>query len=172
MFSRTFASIGATALTAVVLSVGHLSAAPMTPAPAVLRVTLPADAKLTVDGHATQSTSTDRVFVSPPLAAEKSFHYTLKAEFIRAGKTIILEQDAVVRAGRQTLVSLDVPVEVRRSYYSAPEAPVPARATPSLLPFTRSEGFAPRGDRSFSPGFRPTHWGTDARDPFHTGSEW
>jgi len=172
MFSRVIASIRATALTVVVLAVGHLSAAPMEPAPAVMRVTLPADARLTIDGYATQSSSTERVFVSPPLAAEKSFHYTLKAEFIRAGKTIIFEQDATVRAGRETLVSLDVPAEAHRSYYSAPQAPAAARATPYRFPFTRSEDLAPRGDRSFSPGFRPTHWGSDARDPFHPGSEW
>src|SRR5438034_9092127 len=96
-------------VTGLVLAVRQLAAAPIEPAPAVMRVTLPADAKLTINGSATQSTSAKRVFVSPPLPAGKSFQYTLQAEFIRAGNTITVARAVSVRAGRETLVLLDVP---------------------------------------------------------------
>ena len=159
-------------VTGLVLAARHLAAAPIEPAPAVMRVTLPADAKLTINGSATQSTSARRVFVSPPLPAGKIFQYTLQAEFIRAGKTITIARDVSVRAGRETLVLLDVPAEVLSYYYNAPESSTSAGTTPYVIPFTTSEDVARRGNRSSSPGFRPTHWGTDSRDAFHPGQEW
>src|SRR5262245_35607687 len=48
--------------------------------PATIRVSLPADATLTVDGAATSSQSSERVLVSPPLAEDQEFTYTLRAE--------------------------------------------------------------------------------------------
>src|SRR6516162_5213287 len=73
---------------------------------ATLRVTLPADAKLTIEGQATRSTSAQRLFVTPPLEAGKRYSYTLSATFVRTGKTITVEQEVLVRAGRETVVSL------------------------------------------------------------------
>jgi uncharacterized protein (TIGR03000 family) len=135
---------------------------------------LPADAMLTIDGQASQFTSAQRLFVTPPLQAGKLYSYTFSARFLRAGKTITLEQEVFVQAGRETLVSMDVPAEVSgssssgarydylynaiaetRSYYEAPVPPAP-RASRGL-----GEG------RSYSPGFHPIHWGTDPSDPFY-----
>lgn len=77
--------------------------------PATIVVTLPADARLTVDGRATKSTSGLRQFVTPPLRPGKKYSYTFKAEFVRQGHTITVARKVPVRAGRQTAVSLDVP---------------------------------------------------------------
>jgi uncharacterized protein (TIGR03000 family) len=82
------------------------------PAPAVLVVNLPEDARLTVDGDATTSTSGLRVLVSPDLNPGKDYHYTLQAEVIRDGKPVRVEERVVVRAGEETLVTLSLPAGV------------------------------------------------------------
>jgi uncharacterized protein (TIGR03000 family) len=75
-------------------------------APATIIVTVPAAAKVTIDGVATTSTSSRRVFVSPELSSEKEYHYTLQAEFEQEGKPVSVKKVVAVRGGRQTEVSL------------------------------------------------------------------
>ena len=77
------------------------------PTPAKVLVSLPADATLTIDGHATTSTSAQRTFVSPTLEAGKDYQYTLKAEMVRDGKAVTEIKTVVVRAGETTEVSFD-----------------------------------------------------------------
>jgi uncharacterized protein (TIGR03000 family) len=72
-----------------------------------LVVTLPADATLTIADQAMQSDGSRRVFVSPPLKPDRSYSYTLKAEFVREGKTVSVTKKAGVSAGKETLVSFD-----------------------------------------------------------------
>src|SRR5437667_464985 len=55
----------------------------ITPAPATILVSLPAEAKLTVDGTTTTSTSATRLFVSPALEQGKEYFYTLQADLTR-----------------------------------------------------------------------------------------
>jgi len=81
------------------------------PAPATIVVSLPADAKLTVDGNATVSTSGTRVFVSPELAPGKVFSYELTAQVVRNGKTVSASKRVTVQAGQETKVQIDVPQE-------------------------------------------------------------
>jgi uncharacterized protein (TIGR03000 family) len=76
---------------------------------ATVLVELPADATLTVDGVATTSTSTNRVFVTPPLENGQTFHYTLTAQVVRDGQTQTVTRQVAVRAGEETRVTLDVP---------------------------------------------------------------
>ncbi|MGH9677563.1 MAG: TIGR03000 domain-containing protein, partial [Candidatus Acidiferrum sp.] len=76
-------------------------------APATIIVTLPAEAKLTIDDAVTTSTSTRRVFISPELPVGREFHYTLKAEYVKDGKAIVLSKEATVRAGEETTISMD-----------------------------------------------------------------
>lgn len=83
--------------------------AAQTPAPAVITVSLPADARLTVDDRPTQSTSSHRVFVSPVLQPGKDYFYTLKAEVVRDGQTQSVDQRVIVRAGRESRVTLTIP---------------------------------------------------------------
>ena len=80
-------------------------AAPETGA-ATIVVSLPADAKLTIDGQATTSTSEHRVFVSPSLPAGQEYHYTLQAEVVVDGKPVTLSKTIAVRAGEQSQVTL------------------------------------------------------------------
>ena len=76
-------------------------------APATLVVALPADAKLTIDGFVTSSTSERRVFQSPALEPGKAYSYTLKAEVLRDSKSQIVTKEVIVRAGEETPVRID-----------------------------------------------------------------
>ncbi len=73
---------------------------------AVIVVSLPADAKLTFDGEATTSTSTQRVFVSPSLPAGQEYHYTLQAEVVVNGKPVTVSKTVAVRAGEESHVTM------------------------------------------------------------------
>ncbi len=74
-----------------------------------LYVTLPADAKLTIDGNPTVSTSELRVFESPSLTPGKTFYYVLKATVVRDGKTETVTKEVIVRAGEETRVKIELP---------------------------------------------------------------
>jgi len=79
-------------------------------APATITVTLPANAKLSIDGMATTSTSTRRTFVSPALERGKTYSYTLEASVTRSGKPVTWSQKVSVRAGQESRVNLTPPV--------------------------------------------------------------
>jgi uncharacterized protein (TIGR03000 family) len=79
---------------------------------ASLVVRLPADARLTIDGHPTHSASGTRRFVSPPLEPGKIFHYDLKAEVVRDGKTLTETRRVAVRAGQESGVTIALPGQV------------------------------------------------------------
>lgn len=137
---------------------------------ATIRVTLPADARLTVDGHPTTSTSSERLLVSPALEPGRDYRYTLKAEFVRGDKTVTVQQAVRVRAGRETTVSLNVPGNPAYAY---------GRGSPETSAFYypgESSEAAPPAPRYFqpeaTPGQAPSrprfhHWGTDPSDPFY-----
>ena len=74
--------------------------------PATIVVTLPADARLNIDGVATKQVSGVRQFTTPELAAGQTFFYTLTAEVVRDGQTLTSMQKVAVRAGEQTNVVL------------------------------------------------------------------
>lgn len=78
-------------------------------APATIHVSLPADAKLTIDNAATSSTSANRVFATPTLDQGKEYFYTLKAQVTREGKVLTATQRIAVRAGETSHVALDIP---------------------------------------------------------------
>jgi len=96
------------AVTALVLGSGQLSAAQNEGAPATIIVNLPADATLTIDGMPTKSTTANRVFVTPPLS-QGTYSYTFKADFVREGKAVTVQQKVSVQPGRETVVSMNVP---------------------------------------------------------------
>jgi uncharacterized protein (TIGR03000 family) len=75
---------------------------------AKLYVSLPADAKLTVDGRPTVSTSESRVFESPSLTPGQTFYYVLKATVVRGAKADVTKKVAV-RAGEDTRVEIEFP---------------------------------------------------------------
>jgi uncharacterized protein (TIGR03000 family) len=57
--------------------------------PGRLVVSLPPEARLTIEGQATQSRSGERVFVSPPLQRGKTYTYNLKVEVDRNGERAV-----------------------------------------------------------------------------------
>jgi uncharacterized protein (TIGR03000 family) len=85
---------------------GGFCTAAAEPVGATIIVSLPSDARLTIDDEATTSTSEHRVFVSPSLEPGREFHYTLKATVVRDGKPVVMEERVTVRAGEETKVTL------------------------------------------------------------------
>ncbi len=79
------------------------------PAPATLVIDLPADAKLRIDDTATTSTGANRVFQSPTLELGKVYQYTIRAEVVREGKAVKMEQIVEVKAGQTKPVVLSLP---------------------------------------------------------------
>jgi len=74
---------------------------------ATIIVHLPANARLTIDGEATQSASATRTFVSPPLEAGKTYTYTLRGEMNRDGRQMNATKTGEVRAGGVSEVTLN-----------------------------------------------------------------
>ena len=75
-------------------------------------MSLPADAKLSIDDHATTSTSAQRSFVSPALQRGQEYHYTLTAEVTVDNKPIVFSERISVKAGESTRVTLTPPTGV------------------------------------------------------------
>jgi len=75
-----------------------------TSAPATIVVSLPAEAKLTIDDATTSATGAVRTFVSPNLNNGMEYHYDLKAEV--GGKFVA--KRITVRAGEETRVQIDM----------------------------------------------------------------
>jgi len=89
----------------------HHSAAP-TAAPATIVVSLPAEAKLTIDDATTKATSAQRVFTTPELNAGKDYNYSFKAEWTVAGKPVVVTKTVTVVAGKETNVTFEAPASV------------------------------------------------------------
>ncbi|QEL19693.1 TIGR03000 domain-containing protein [Limnoglobus roseus] len=66
-----------------------------------IKIELPADAKLVVDGQTVPGAGTVRSFATPKLPAGKSFVYEMKAETIVDGITVQEDLKVVVHAGDQ-----------------------------------------------------------------------
>jgi uncharacterized protein (TIGR03000 family) len=79
------------------------------PARATLVVHLPAEARVTINDAVTRLTSDTRTFVSPPLKRGEEYHYTLKAELTRDGRTLTSSKRVSVRAGEEKQVTLTFP---------------------------------------------------------------
>jgi uncharacterized protein (TIGR03000 family) len=102
-------------------------------APATIVVNLPAGARLKVNNvMAGQTSSASRKLVSPPLERGKDFHYTLKAEMVRDGRTLTASKRIAVRAGQVKKVALEF---TAAEGTSDPSGPVPASGTgPPIAP--------------------------------------
>jgi uncharacterized protein (TIGR03000 family) len=82
------------------------------PAAATIQVSLPADAKLFVDGQQTTSQGANRSLETPPLQRDKDFTYTLTATVMRNNQEVKIDKQVSVSAGRTSLVSFDLTPEV------------------------------------------------------------
>jgi uncharacterized protein (TIGR03000 family) len=159
------------ALSAFGLALAGPAAARADEAPAVIRVTLPADATLTIDGQPTTSTSADRTFVTPPLEAGKTFHYELKAVIGSGENKTTIERRVAVRAGQQTNVALQPAAadDENYAYYYSPGVPTDAPAR-DAGPVMRYDLNAPPV-RGYVGGARD-NWKPDFSDPFLHSDNW
>ncbi len=67
--------------------------------PATIVVSLPADARLSVDGSITNSTTERRVFLTPGLEVGTTYVYTMRAEIVRNGITVNETHQVAVTGG-------------------------------------------------------------------------
>lgn len=74
---------------------------------ATVVVTLPPEAKLTINGWTSKNTTATRRFRSPPLEQGKDYYYTVRAEVVQNGQPMVLTREVAVRAGQETRVPLD-----------------------------------------------------------------
>jgi uncharacterized protein (TIGR03000 family) len=74
---------------------------------ATIIITLPADARLTVDGKATTSTSERRTLVTPVLEGDSTYVYTMQAEITREGRVMMETQQVMVRGGQVSNVQFN-----------------------------------------------------------------
>jgi len=73
--------------------------------PATIIVSLPTDARLTVDGAPTNSVAERRTLVTPELEVGSTYVYTLRAEIVRDGRIEVQTQDVNVRGGETSTVA-------------------------------------------------------------------
>lgn len=76
---------------------------------AKLVVDLPEDAKLFVDNVPMKTTSSRRVFVTPPLQEGQTYYYELRAEMERNGQPIAVSGRVVIRPGQEVQARLTEP---------------------------------------------------------------
>ncbi len=77
---------------------------PSQPTPASIEVRVPADAKVWFDGSPTTMTGDSRIFTSPPIEPGKTFHYEVKAQWMKDGKPMEKTLSIQVAAGKRSLV--------------------------------------------------------------------
>ena len=82
-----------------------------TNAPATIVVSLPADARLVVDGSATSSTSENRTLVTPALEFGSTYVYTMQASIVRDGQTVTQTQEVTVRGGEVFNINFSFPTQ-------------------------------------------------------------
>jgi len=79
---------------------------------ATIVVSLPADARLTIDGTATVSKTARRTFTTPALEPGKVFAYNFQATWKKDGKDVVVSKKVKVEAGKTSRVELTDEVAV------------------------------------------------------------
>jgi uncharacterized protein (TIGR03000 family) len=104
--------------------------------PATIIVHVPENATLSVDGKRTRSTSSTRLFSSPPLESGKSYYYDFEARMDRDGQTVKARKRVEVGAGDRREISITMPDPDQSSERQSParfpaeNRDLPARPTP------------------------------------------
>jgi uncharacterized protein (TIGR03000 family) len=73
---------------------------------ATLRIQLPADARLLVEGKETKQSGANRNFTTPPLTPGKKYHYTFEWTYRKNGKAVTRTRTIYFRAGEKKEVDL------------------------------------------------------------------
>jgi uncharacterized protein (TIGR03000 family) len=72
---------------------------------AKVRIEIPADARLYVDGTLMKTGSSVRQFQTPPLNPQQTYVYDLKAELVRDGQSYTEVRQIVIRPGQEASAS-------------------------------------------------------------------
>jgi uncharacterized protein (TIGR03000 family) len=64
-----------------------------------LKLRVPAETKLYIDGQLIPSKGTEREFSTPPLTIGQKFYYDVKAELVVKGSTVVQEMRVIVESG-------------------------------------------------------------------------
>jgi uncharacterized protein (TIGR03000 family) len=75
-------------------------------------VTVPGNARLTIDGQATRSTAETRTFVTPVLQQGYAYPYTLRAEVTVDGRTEVISRQVWLQPGQELRTTLTPPTGV------------------------------------------------------------
>jgi len=70
-----------------------------------VRIDVPADAKVYIDGQLMQSAATPRVFQTPDLREGQLYFYDLRAEVVREGQVVSETQRVILRPGGESVAS-------------------------------------------------------------------
>jgi uncharacterized protein (TIGR03000 family) len=138
---RTSWVLGLTGLSLLFLVPPAVSQETASPQPAYIRVRLPANAELVVDGTRTKQKGSERLFESPPLPPGRKFVYDLKATWKENGKEVVRQKVAHVQAGKETAV--DFLQQTTQEEGTVPEATPKKEATTPEAPPPKAEGAAP-----------------------------
>jgi len=106
--------------------------APVGPAPATLRVEVPASAKFYINDMPTTATAAVRTFKTPRLEPGSTYTYTVKAELPTDGGVAEVSRQVFVQAGKVTVIDFSDPNLFRpttAAVQSAPESPPVALQT-------------------------------------------
>ena len=118
-------------------------------APATVRVFLPADAALSIDGAQTQSTSAVRDFATPLLPTGRDFRYDLRAQWARDGKSVTIERWVTLRRPANR------------------GGPRPAGRAPAQAASSAGNRWSPPVVRPAEVGGARDNWKPDSSDPFY-----
>jgi uncharacterized protein (TIGR03000 family) len=77
-----------------------------------LVVSLPADARLTINGTATQSTGATRRFITPALAPNSEYYYLIRAEFTQDQRNVEQTRRVTFRPGQEVQVTFEPAAQV------------------------------------------------------------
>ena len=112
--------------------------------PAHIRVRLPANAEVTINGKKTTSTGPLREYETPELNPERVYTYLVKAKWVEDGMTV--EKSLRVRAlsGNRVTINFVPPAQERAQPLRVPSAQIAvARELPPLPPTSPAQWTAP-----------------------------
>jgi|GEM_PF-392635 len=99
--------------------------------PATIKLIVPADAVVEVDGAKRKQTGIERTYLTPDLDAGKKYEYRFKITYMVDGKPVVVEKTVSVEAGKEAIIDLgkDVTAVVKE----APKNEEPKKEEPKKV---------------------------------------
>jgi uncharacterized protein (TIGR03000 family) len=108
--SRTPLAAGALVAAGLMALVAPRPSAAAAEAPVEITVVVPADAEVFFDGNPTSQAGTERLFISPPLAVGKKYHYDVRARWREGGRAVEQTRKVEVSGGGRVRVDFTTPL--------------------------------------------------------------